>query len=60
MLRNAPMPTLIGATLLPYKNVIISDGLVSVMPIIFGPNSKADFKEIYMDAKKNGKIKTTI
>ena len=60
MLCAAPMPTLLDATLLPFKNVIISDGLVSVMPIIFGPNSRADFKEIYMDAKKDGKFKTTI
>ena len=30
------------------------------MPIIFGPNSKADFKEIYMDAKRNGEIKARI
>jgi len=29
-------------------------------PIIFGPNSKADFKEIYMDAKRNGEIKARI
>ena len=60
MLRNAPIPTLLDATLLPFKNVIISDGLVSVVPIMFGSNSRADFKEIYMDAKKNGKIKTSI
>ena len=60
MLQYAPMPTLLDATLLPFKNVIISDGLVSVMPIIFGPNSKADFKEIYMDAKRNGEIKARI
>ena len=46
--------------LLPFKNAIISDGLVSVIPIIFGPNSKADFKEIYMDAKRNGEIKARI
>ena len=60
MLRAAPMPTLLNATLLPFKNVIISDGLVSVAPVMFGPSSRADFKEIYMDAKKNGKIKTSI
>ena len=60
MLRNAPMPTLLDATLLPFKNVIISDGLVSVVPIMFGLNSRADFKGIYMDAKRNGKIKTRI
>ena len=60
LLRNAPMPTLLDATLLPFKNVIISDGLVSVVPIMFGPNSRADFKEIYMDAKRNGKIENRI
>lgn len=60
MLRAAPMPTLLNATLLPFKNVIISDGLVSVVPIMFGPNSRADFKDIYMDAKKSGRIKTSL
>lgn len=60
MLEVVPLPTLIGTTLLPFKNVIISDGLVSVAPIMFGPNSMADFKEIYMDAKRNGKIKMII
>jgi hypothetical protein len=60
MLQYAPMPTLLDATLLPFKNVIISDGLVSVVPIMFGPNSRADFKEIYMDAKKSRKIRTII
>ena len=60
MLRTAPMPTLLDATLLPFKNVIISDGLVSVVPIMFGLNSRADFKGIYMDAKRNGKIKNTL
>ena len=60
MLQYAPMPTLLDATLLPFKNVIISDGLVSVVPIMFGPNIRANFKEIYMDAKKSGKIRTII
>ena len=60
MLFGSPFSTLIDATLLPFKDVIISDGMVSVVPVIFGPSSRADFKEFYMDAKKSGKIKTKI
>lgn len=58
MLHGVPTPTLLNATLLPFNNMIISDGLVSVAPVMFGPNSRADFKEIYLDAKKNGNIIT--
>lgn len=53
MLPDYPMPTIVKATLLPFKNVIISDGLVSAFPIHFGRNSAADFKEIYMSAKRD-------
>lgn len=58
MLHGAPIPTLLNATLLPFNNMIISDGLVSVVPVMFGSNSRADFKEIYMDAKMSGNIIT--
>ena len=60
MLHGAPVPIILRATLLPFKGVIITDGLVSVYPIMFGSNSRAEFKETYMDAKRNGKIKTMI
>ena len=49
----APTPVIVKATLLPFKDVIISDGLVSAFPIRFGRNMADGFKETYMTAKKN-------
>ena len=40
------------------RNIIITDGLVSVSQIRFGRNYSADFKETYMTAKYNGSIKS--
>lgn len=60
MLSDYPTPLIVEATLLPFKNVIISDGLVSAFPICFGRNSAAEFKETYMTAKQNHSIITNI
>ena len=60
MLHGVPTPVLLQATLLPFRNVIITDGLVSVSQIRFGRNYSADFKETYMTAKRNGSIKSKI
>ena len=60
MLFGAPLPILLQATLLPFRNVIITDGLVSISQVRFGRNYSADFKETYMTAKHNGAIKNTI
>ena len=40
-------------TLLSFKDLIISDGLVFAFPIRFGRNIADEFKETYMTAKKN-------
>ena len=56
MLQHRKPPILHTATLLPWKNVIISDGLVSITNINFGKNYSSDFKEIYLNAKRNGNI----
>ena len=60
MLHGVPTPIVLQATLLPFINVIITDGLVSVSPIRFGRNYSDDFKETYMTAKRNGSIKSKI
>ncbi|MGN0589820.1 MAG: hypothetical protein ACI4KO_09805 [Ruminiclostridium sp.] len=52
--RNPPI--MINAVLVPFKNVIISDGLVLPYNMYFGTNAKAGFKEQYMHSKKNGLI----
>ena len=56
VLGGRPMPVLLDAVLLPFRDRIITDGLVVSRNITFGRGAAADFKDAYMDAKKNGKI----
>lgn len=56
MFSGIPTPIIVKATLLPFRDVIISDGLVSAFPIRFGRNMTAEFKNSYMTAKKNKTI----
>ena len=59
MLADFRPPILLRATLIPFGNCIISDGLVYPHNIIFGSGAKSDFKDFYMNAKQNGKIITS-
>ena len=52
----APLPLILEATFIPFRNVIISDGLVLPYNILIGSNMKKQFKDIYMTAKKNGTL----
>ena len=56
VLSGRPLPVLLDAVLLPFRDRIINDGLVVSRNITFGRGAAADFKDAYMDAKKNGKI----
>ena len=56
MLDGMPPPVLLNATLLPWKDVIISDGLVALIPVYFGKDYSTEFKETYMNAKHNSAI----
>lgn len=49
-------PIMLSATLIPFRNVIISDGLVSAYNVVFGGNYSSEWKDIYMAAKKSGSI----
>ena len=60
MLQGTTLPVILHATLLPFKNVIISDGLVSVNPVHFGRSIASNFKDVYMDAKRRGALITNI
>lgn len=60
MLPDNPTPLIVKATLLPFKNIISSDGLVSIFPIRFDRNSADEFKENYITAKQNHSIITNI
>lgn len=50
------LPLMIHATLIPFKDVIISDGLIQTYNVIIGGNMARSFKDTYMAAKKDGMI----
>ena len=56
MFYGAPMPLVIEATFMPFRDVIISDGVVLPYHILIGGGMNRVFKDIYMEAKKNGQI----
>ncbi len=60
MFYGAPMPLMLEATFMPFRNVIISDGLVMPYNVLVGSGMKQIFKDVYMTAKKNGLIRRTL
>ena len=57
LLYGMPMPLIIEATFMPFRDVIISDGLViPYYDTIIGGGLKQSFKDAYMAAKKSGQI----
>lgn len=53
-------PIMLEAVLLPFRDTIITDGLVSAYNVSFGGGYSGEFREIYMDAKKRGRIHKSI
>ena len=60
MFFGAPLPLMIEATLIPFENVIITDGLIMPYNVFMGPGIKRSFKEKYLEAKNSGEIITTL
>lgn len=58
MLGESPVP--LDAVLIPFRDSIISDGLVVPYRICFGKGATEDFKEVYMNAKRNRAIHFSI
>ena len=56
MLDGMSPPVLLNTTLLSWKDVIISDGLVTLTPIYFGKGYSTEFKEIHMNAKHHSAV----
>ena len=54
------LPLAINATLLPFRDVIITDGLNMLYQIQIGGNMKEGFKDTYRKAKAEGKIITQL
>ena len=53
-------PVLLDAVLIPFRGSIISDGLVVPYRIYFGKGAIEDFREVYMNAKRNHTIRFSI
>ena len=53
-------PVLLDAVLIPFRDSIISDGLAVPYRIRFGKGAVEDFKEVYMNAKRNHTIRFSI
>ena len=49
-----------ATVLIPFRGNIISDGLVVPYQIYFGKGARDDFKDAYMNAKRNNTIRFTI
>lgn len=56
----APMPLMVEATLMPFRDAIITDGLIMPYNLMIGRNMKREFKEVYMTAKRNGELKKSL
>jgi len=53
-------PILIDTTLIPFKDVIISDGLHMAYTVMIGGNIARSLKDTYMNAKKSGTLYTSL
>lgn len=60
MFEGQPMPVILTATLLPFKDGIITDGLINGSRVIVGPGIRQEFKDTYMQAKTHGRIRKTL
>ncbi len=60
MFYGAPMPLMVETTLIPFRDMIISDGLVRPYSILMGGGVKRRLKDIYMTAKESDRIHRTL
>lgn len=56
ILEGYPMPQLVQATLMPFREVIIHNGVVAPYGICLSRNMSEQFKQIYLEAKANGNL----
>ena len=56
MFKGWKLPIVLDATLIPFGGKIITDGVVTPYSMQFGSEYTAEFKEVYMEAKRNNKI----
>ncbi len=56
MIPKQALPLRVKTVLIPFRDVIVYDGLFSHYPISFGGGVKANLKNVYMRAKRKGEI----
>ena len=54
------MPQVVDATLIPFQGEIICDGLIHPYGVCMGKNMADEAKNIYLDAKVNNNIYTSL
>lgn len=55
-----PLPLIVKATLIPFRDVIITDGLMSMYHVYLGSGIKRELKDIYSKAKATGHFFTSM
>lgn len=50
---RSPLPVMVEAVLLPFKDKLIYDSLLAPMPLSFGDGARAFFEELHQKAKKS-------
>lgn len=56
MFWGKPLPLALTATLLPFRDMVITDGIIRLMNISYGKNMKQEFRDIYNDAVKGNRL----
>jgi len=56
ILENYPMPQIVEATLMPFRDVITHNGIVALSGVCLGRNMSEQSKQIYLTAKANGNL----
>lgn len=56
MFGGKPLPLALTATLLPFRDVVITDGIIRLMNISYGKYMKQEFRDIYNDAVKGKRL----
>ncbi len=56
ILGGYPMPQIVEATLMPFRDVIIHDGIVAPYGVCLGRNMSEQSKQTYLAAKSNGNL----
>ena len=56
MIPPGHLPATVRTVLLPFRGIIITNGLLEEYPVRLGSGYRDIFKDLYLDAKANGKI----